>query len=252
MSALYTDVDKFESSEGPAVVEAFHEAIKDLVRSKLGESGQSWKDFVFATKYDLITQDEIRAIETKILESGYRFQTSAVISYVERPDAYSAVDGADATSAEYSFEHEDAVVGDVEDGRALCGQGDNVVERSTNVIGTARYFRSIDDVMTGLREGIPDGTIAIIDDSGGTLTAPILESFAGVICAGGTVRSHLGILTREYNIPCLMNSKIQGIRNGDKVEMGVSGSSKTTEAYQEGIEMSVPVWKHVTSNGEDA
>ena len=75
------------------------------------------------------------------------------------------------------------------------------------------------------------------------MTAPILEQFAGVICAGGTVRSHLGILTREYGIPCLMNSRVKDIRNGDKVELEVSGSAKTTEAYQRGTEMSVRVWK---------
>ena len=31
------------------------------------------------------------------------------------------------------------------------------------------------------------------------------------------IRSHLGILTREYGIPCFMNSKISGIREGDIV-----------------------------------
>ncbi len=94
-----------------------------------------------------------------------------------------------------------------------------------------------------LANGVPQNTIAVIDDSGGTLTAPILEQFAGVICAGGTVRSHLGILTREYGIPCLMNSKVAGIRNGDRVELEVSGHAKTTEAYQTNTEMSVRVWK---------
>ena len=42
------------------------------------------------------------------------------------------------------------------------------------------------------------------------LTAPIIEQFAGVICAGGSVRSHLGILSREYGIPCLMNARVSG------------------------------------------
>ena len=74
--------------------------------------------------------------------------------------------------------------------------------------------------------------------------APILEQFKGVICAGGTVRSHLGILTREYGIPCLMGAKISGIFEGDTVELEVSGQSKTTEAYQKGVEMTVRVWKH--------
>jgi hypothetical protein len=243
MAKLYTDTDKYESSEGPPVVEAFHSAIKDLVRRRLDESGLTWSEFVFKAEYDLITSAELEKIEQALVDSGYRYQTSAVISFVERPDAYTPIEGAEATPESFSFEHPDALVGEPADGRQQRGQGDNVVEYRANVVGTAHYYRSVEDVMSA-RGGVPEGTIAIIDDSGGTLTAPIIENFAGVICAGGTVRSHLGILTREYGIPCLMNSKISGIVNGDTIEIGVSGPAKTTEAYQEDREMSVPVWKH--------
>ena len=82
------------------------------------------------------------------------------------------------------------------------------------------------------------------DDSGGTLTAPILEQFHGVICAGGTVKSHLGILTREFGIPCLMNACISGIRNGDRVEIEVSGRAKAMGDYQTQDDHSVRVWLH--------
>ncbi|KRF20124.1 hypothetical protein ASG90_19415 [Nocardioides sp. Soil797] len=248
MVKLYTDTDKFESHEGPVVVEAFHSALKDLVRSSLDKAGVSWKEFVFSKEYEFITPEAIAAIEQSVVESGYRYQTSAVISFIERPEAYSPIAGADATSDTFSFEHADAVTSELEDGRAQVGQGDNVATYAKNVIGTARYYRSIDDVMTGLREGVPANTVAIIDDSGGTLTAPIIEQFTGIVCAGGTVRSHLGILTREYGIPCVMNSKISGVVNGDTVEVGVSGAAKTTEAYQQGREMSVPVWKHASAS----
>jgi len=243
MAKLYTDTDKFESNDGPPIVEAFHSALKDLVRRKLDESKLSWKEFVFNGEYELVTADEIRKIEAEVLRDGYRFKASAVISAVERPDAYSPIAGADATSSTFSFEHAEAIVGAAEGDRQRRGQGDNVVEYAKNVVGTARYYRTIDDVMAGLREGVPKGTIALIDDSGGTLTAPIIEQFVAIVCAGGTVRSHLGILTREYGIPCLMNSKISGIVNGDTIEVGVSGKAKTTEDYQENREVSVPVWK---------
>ena len=243
MAKLYTDTDKFESNEGPPIVEAFHSALKDLVRRKLDESKLSWREFAFKGEYELVTNEEVRRIEAELLRDGYRFKPSAVISAVERPEAYIPIAGADATSSTFSFEHAEAIVGAAEDGRERRGQGDNVVEYAKNVIGTARYYRTIDDVMTGLRQGVPKGTIALIDDSGGTLTAPIIEQFAAVVCAGGTVRSHLGILTREYGIPCLMNSKISGIVNGDTIEVGVSGKAKTTEDYQENREVSVPVWK---------
>lgn len=243
VAKLYTDTDKFESHDGPVVVEAFHSAIKDLVRASFGQSGLSWKEFVFNAEYDYITQDAIGAIDQSIVDSGYRYETSAVISHTERPDAYTSVSGADTSPDAFSFDDAEAVTTEEVSGRSQRGQGDNVARYPENVIGTARYYRSINDVMTALREGVPDNTVAIIDDSGGTLTAPILEQFVAIVCAGGTVRSHLGILTREYGIPCLMNSKISGIFNGDTVEVGVSGDAKTTEAYQEGREMSVPVWK---------
>lgn len=245
MAKLFVDQDKYADGEGAPIVAAFHSALKDLVRRKLDESGGDWREFVFGKAYSLITAEEIAKIERKVLDSGYRYTCSAIISLVERPDAYKPLPGAETGSAGFSFEHPEAKVLPADaSGREQRGQGDNVVKVPANVIGIARYYRSADQVMRSLTGGVPPDTIAIIDDSGGTLTAPILEQFKGVICAGGTVRSHLGILTREYGIPCLMGAKISGIFEGDTVELEVSGQSKTTEAYQKGVEMTVRVWKH--------
>ena len=96
--------------------------------------------------------------------------------------------------------------------------------------------------MRYLTDGVPEGTIAIIDDSGGTLTAPIIDQFAGIVCAGGTVRSHLGILSREYNIPCLMNAKVTGIRDGDTVTIEATAAAKTAEDYQAKVHRTGRVW----------
>ena len=243
MPKLFMDTNKYDDGEGPPIVEAYHSAIKDLIRRKLDEKGCSWSEFVFDKSYSLLTADEMRTIDAQVLASGYRFTSSAMISAFERPDAYLPIPGIGGDPDEFSFEHPEAMTAGAAGGRVQCGQGDNVVEHPRNVIGKARYFRSIKDVADALSAGVPDGTIAVIDDSGGTLTAPILERFAGVICAGGTVRSHLGILTREYGIPCVMNAKVAGIRNGDTVEIEVTGAAKTTEAYQSNTEMSVRVWK---------
>lgn len=245
MTAIFTDTDKYEEqATPPPIIEAFHGAIKDLIRQRLAESNDGWNEFVFGSSYSLITADDLAAVEKRLLDSGYRYTGSAIISVLERPEAYKPMEGAEGPSAEFSFEHPQAIVeASDESGRQRCGQGDNVVDFPANVVGTARYYRSIQDVMKGLTDGVPDNTIGIIDDSGGTLTAPILEHFKGVICAGGTTRSHLGILTREYGIPCLMNAQISGIREGDSIEIEVSAPAKTTEAYQQGTDMSVRVWK---------
>ena len=243
MANLYGDSNKYEDGEGAPILEAYHSATKALMRQKFEESKETWSSFVFGSSYKAVTTKEIKEIDRQVLESGYRFASSAMISALERPEAYMPIPGSEGNPDEFTFEHADAIVRPPEGKREQRGQGDNVVVYKGNAIGIAKYFRSIQDVADALANGVPADTIAIIDDSGGTLTAPILEQFKGVICAGGTVRSHLGILTREYGIPCLMNSKVSGIFNGDRVEIEVSAPAKTTEAYQSGREMSARIWK---------
>jgi phosphohistidine swiveling domain-containing protein len=180
-----------------------------------------------------------------LLDAGHKFDWSAAISPRERPDIYKPAAGvSDADMADFSFEHPEAKTAAADaNGRELRGIGDNVVQHKQNTVGIARYIRSPDQVLKYLTEGVPADTIAVIDDSGGTLTAPILEHFKGVICAGGSTRSHLGILTREYGVPCVMNAKISGIRHGDTVEIESTAVAKTAEAYQKGIEMTANVWR---------
>ncbi len=244
MAKLMIDNDKYGDQPSSPVVEAYHSAIKDLVRRRLDEVGGDWSSFVFDKSYDLIGAKEFAAIEKKLLATGHRFDWSAMISVRERPEAYKPATGVGEDLATFSFEHAEAVTAPADgEGREQRGIGDNVVKYPKNLIGTARYIRSSDRVLELLSKGVPPETVAVIDDSGGTLTAPILEQFKGVICAGGTVRSHLGILTREYGIPCLMNAKISGIREGDRVEIECTAPAKTAEAYQQGIEMTAKVWR---------
>jgi phosphohistidine swiveling domain-containing protein len=223
------------------LVEATLSLVHDMVRARYNESGLPWAEFSATAADALITNADFAAVEARILASGHRFDWSAAISVKERPEVHKPVDGAEVEAA--GFTHPDAPSGDADArGYALRGVGDNVVRHEQDVIGVARYIRSNDRVLSFLTEGVPPGTIAVIDDSGGTLTAPIIEQFAGVICAGGTVRSHLGILTREYNIPCVMNAKVAGIRDGDRVVIECSAESKTTEDYQQGIDRVARIW----------
>lgn len=241
MAKLPIDEALYVKPPASPLVEATLGLVQDLVRRRFAESGLSWEEFALGAADSAITTDDMAAIEARILASGHRFDWSAAISAAERPEAHKPVDGAEAQDA--GFAHPDAPQEEADaQGRALRGVGDNVVRHERDVTGTARYIRSNDRVLGYLTEGVPPGTIAVIDDSGGTLTAPIIEQFAGVICAGGTVRSHLGILTREYNIPCVMNAKVAGIREGDTVTIEASAPAKTTEDYQQGVERTARVW----------
>jgi phosphohistidine swiveling domain-containing protein len=225
------------------LVEATLAAVQDLVRRRYAAWEGDWPSFSRAVLEGLVSRADLEGVEARILASGHRFDWSAAISVAERPQAYKAALGL-ADAADFSFEHPQAVEEPADAaGRIACGVGDNVVRYPQTVSGVARYIRTIARVLAYLGDGVPPGTIAVIDDSGGTLTAPIIDQFTGVICAGGSVRSHLGILTREYGIPCFMNARTRGIRDGDRVEMEVTAPAKTTEDYQAGRERVGRVWR---------
>jgi hypothetical protein len=207
--------DVWPKPSATPVVEEFHSRIRKLAAERFAASGKSWEDAVHDPSLQL-TRADLEAIEAEVLATGYRFEMSAVISAQEAPDKYKPVAGRTDSGAQERDE----------EGRMIVGTGDNVFRAKEHVQGIARYVSTVDTVMEMLTEGVPPDTIAIIDDSGGTLTAPILGDFKAVICMGGTVRSHLGILTREYNVPCLMAATLDGLNEEDEilVEYGQSAA----------------------------
>jgi hypothetical protein len=212
--------DKWGGEAMNPTVEFFHSAIRKVVAERLAASGKTWEEAVVDPSQELTREDFVR-IEADMLATGYRFEASAQVSAVEEPDKYKP----EAAIADTGQQPRD------ERGRLVVGTGDNVFQAKGDVTGTARLISTVDVVMDMLVNGVPENTIAVIDDSGGTLTAPILEGFAGVVCMGGTIRSHLGILTREYNIPCLMAADLDGLQEGDTVL--VEYSKPAADAYAE-------------------
>jgi hypothetical protein len=212
----YPDIWSRESAT--PVVERYHSAVRALVAEKFAASGKSWQEAVEDRSLEP-TVEELEKIEADLLADGYKFDVSATISLKEEPDKYKPLAGIANTG-----EHESD-----EEGRPIVGTGDNVFKAPADVTGIAHYISDVEKVMEMLTGGVPENTVAIIDDSGGTLTAPILGDFTAVVCMGGTVRSHLGILTREYNVPCLMNATLDGLADGDEVV--VEYSKPAADAY---------------------
>jgi PEP-utilising enzyme, mobile domain len=210
--------DKWPRVSGTPIVEHYHTAIRRLVAERFAASGKAWQEVVHDPALEL-TREDFEKIEADLLATGYRFEVSAVVSLKEEPEKYKPVTGHAESGA-----HETD-----EEGRSIVGSGDNVFRAKADVSGTARFISKVETVMEMLTDGVPAATIAIIDDSGGTLTAPILGDFAGVVCMGGTTRSHLGILTREYGVPCLMAAVLDGLREGDEVT--VEYSKPAADAY---------------------
>jgi hypothetical protein len=210
--------DKWARVSATPTVEAYHTAIRTLVAERLAASGKTWEEAVHDPALAL-TRADFEQIEADLLATGYRFEMSAVVSRTEDPDKYKPT----AEQARSGIDASD------EQGRPVVGVGDNVFKAPADVEGTARFVSDVETVMNMLTDGVPAETIAIIDDSGGTLTAPVLGDFAAVICMGGTVRSHLGILTREYAVPCLMAAELDGLAEGDRIL--VEYSRPAADAY---------------------
>jgi phosphohistidine swiveling domain-containing protein len=199
-------------------VEFFHSRVRRLVAERLAASGKAWEEAVQDPALEL-TREDFEAIERDLLDTGYRYEVSAQISQKEDPEKYRPLSKIKDSGAQETDDQ----------GRTIVGTGANVFHVGADVVGTARLVGTVETVMEMLVNGVPENTIAIIDDSGGTLTAPILEGFAGVVCMGGTVRSHLGILTREYGVPCLMDAQLDGLRDGDRVQ--VEYTKAAADAY---------------------
>jgi len=80
-----------------------------------------------------------------------------------------------------------------------------------------------DDVLDLMDTGA-EGIVAVIRDAGATFLSPIFEELAGVVCTGGTIRSHIGIVSREFQVPGVVAAVIDDEpADGTEVELDGSG-----------------------------
>ena len=92
------------------------------------------------------------------------------------------------------------------------------------VRGMWRALEGPDDGL-GLMDTGAEGVVALVRDAGATFLAPIYHELTAVVCTGGTVRSHIGIVSREFQVPCIMATVFVGDEpaNGTEVELDCSG-----------------------------
>ncbi len=104
------------------------------------------------------------------------------------------------------------------------GTGTKVFDAAP-VRGVWRRLNAPDDVLD-LMDTSAEGVIACVADAGATFLAPIFDDLAGVVCLSGTPLSHIGIVSREYQVPCIMGAVLSEIPDdGADVEVDCSGES---------------------------
>jgi phosphohistidine swiveling domain-containing protein len=196
------------------------------VNENLTAAGKGWADLVNDNWSTLIDRDQMQTIADEVFEefvqeTGRKFYAGAEISVLDKPDLYVLRSEGDIYYDASEFP-DDAI-----------GDGDNVF-RAPDVTGPVMVIRRVGDVNRLIDDGVPEGTIAVIDDSGGTLTAPLLPDFEAVICLAGTVRSHLGILGREFGVPTLMAARLsRPLTDGELVTVQFSADPQDAEAFVE-------------------
>lgn len=178
-----------------------NERVRGHIDARFRDMGlDSWADAVNDRTFDLLSEADVRAIDVDVVSAfmdheGRRLLASAEVSISEAPERY---------MLRSVWEAAQRVRGDVSEfPEGVIGLGDNVFS-APDVVGTALVLRSVAAIRTLIDDGVPEGTIGVIDDAGGTMTAPILPEFSAMLCRAGTVRSHLAIIAREYGVPTLM------------------------------------------------
>lgn len=190
---------------------------------KLGPDA-TWAEVSGPRTLDLLSAEDGRRIAEQVFEEfqmieGRKLFAGCEIALRERPDLY--VLRSDAEELEPRTDWPDDVVAD----------GDNAFQHN-DVEGEILVVREVSEVDRLMREGVPEGVIGVIDDAGGTMTAPILEEFEGVICLAGTVRSHLAIISREFGVPVLMGSRTKRpLKTGERVRVTYSVEAQNVDAY---------------------
>lgn len=73
--------------------------------------------------------------------------------------------------------------------------------------GIVKEIETVEDTLK-LSEKTPRKTIILMHTAGVTTIAPIFPMVSGIICTTGGPCSHLGILAREFQIPCILKARI--------------------------------------------
>jgi signal transduction protein with GAF and PtsI domain len=109
------------------------------------------------------------------------------------------------------------------------GSGTRVFE-ATPVRGRWRRLSSPDDVLA-LMDTSAEGIVACVADAGATFLAPIFDELRAVVCLSGTPLSHIGIVSREYQIPCVMATTLEREPvDDDEVEVDCSAEPGVVRA----------------------
>lgn len=96
----------------------------------------------------------------------------------------------------------------------VIAEGFNSFETDKKPIGTVKYLPDPKSVIALIQSGKLKDHIVLAQGGTTTFLAPVLSmGCMGVITLSGAPESHLGILSREFQIPCVMTTYLTGSKS---------------------------------------
>lgn len=69
--------------------------------------------------------------------------------------------------------------------------------------------------------GGAEGVVAAVRDAGATFLAPLYHELTAIVCTSGTPRSHIGIMSREFRLACVVAARFPAGEPPDGTEVEI-------------------------------
>ena len=103
------------------------------------------------------------------------------------------------------------------------------------VRGTARWFNDTSDVLS-IDDDDLEETVAFVSKGGMTFLSPILPDLKAIVCTAGSRESHLAILCRESDVPCVLAAELSGdVADGDTVVLDLADAAAARISVTAGV-----------------
>lgn len=114
---------------------------------------------------------------------------------------------------------------------SVVARGMNAFETDEEVAGEVAYLGTPQDVLDLISSGQLQEKILLVQGGTTTFLTPALSMGAtGVLTMSGAPESHLGILSREFQIPCIMTVHLTD--SDSRYEVGSSDASHFDEIVE--------------------
>jgi phosphohistidine swiveling domain-containing protein len=113
----------------------------------------------------------------------------------------------------------------IEEGSEIVGEGENLF-CAGEVRGEVRWFRTPADVVSAVSDDLTD-IVAFVYQGGMTFLSPIVAEVKAIVCTAGSLESHLALLAREFEMPCIMGARLDVVlADGDLVALDLDGPDR--------------------------